>query len=107
MRLRFFAEEGVDFCLWADDEDPGALERQLPIPEDLGARMHAWIAEFNKRTQEGVPGPWTHELNEEFDRRGYLLSRELQDVLGPEYRVVYLFETSAVRAWAKRAETGR
>lgn len=79
IRLRFFAEEGVDFCVWADDEDPGQLERELPIPDDLRARMREWITEYNRRTQEGVPGPWTVELSEEFDRRGYRLSRELQE----------------------------
>lgn len=107
VRLRFFAEEGVDFCLWADEEDPGSIERQLPIPEGLRARMRAWITEFNRRTQEGLPGPWTAELSEDFDRRGYLLSRELQGVLGLEYHVDYLFETSAVRAWAKAVETSQ
>lgn len=100
VRLRFFAEEGAESCLWPDGEDGGVLEGRLTIPDDLRDRMSRWITEFNKRTQENVPGPRTAEAHEDFDRRGYELSRELQQVLGPEYEVTYRFRNAAVRRWA-------
>lgn len=99
--MRFFAEEGADHCLWGDEDDPGQLEGQLPIPEELRARMRAWVTEFNTRTQQGRPGPWTQDAREEFDRRGYELSRELQRVLGDRYEVVYRFQTAAIRQSAE------
>ena len=35
-----------------------------------------------------------------FDRRGNLLSQELHEALGHDYRVDYLFNTLQVRRWA-------
>lgn len=98
--LRFFAEEGVDFCLWGNGENGDEIEKTLPLPEELRQRMRAWIGEYNQRTQEGVGGPWTQAAREDFDRRGYLLSLEVQEALGPAYKVRYLFSTKAVKGEA-------
>lgn len=97
MRLRFFAEEGARVCVWGDEEDPDQTQHRLPLPPDLAADMDAWITEFNLRTQRHDPGVWTAQLREDHDRRGYELSRRLQQALGAEYEVVYGFATSAVR----------
>lgn len=104
MRLRFFAEEGVDVCVWGDEEDADETQRTLPIPPELAQRMTAWIVEFNERTQERRPGPWTSELAVDHDLRGLALSRELQEALGPAYEVVYSFTTTEgrTRAGAER-----
>lgn len=97
MKLRFFAEEGARVCVWGEEEEADQTQHQLPIPPGLAAEMEAWITEFNKRTQEHDPGPWTAQLREDHDRRGYELSRRLQEALGAEYEVEYGFTTSAVR----------
>lgn len=90
MRVRFFAEEGVTWCLWAEEDDPGQLEQDLPLPDDLRRRMREWIDEFTTRTHYGLPGPWTEELRADFKDRGYLLSQEVQEAIGPNYRIAYL-----------------
>jgi len=104
VRLRFFAEEGADVCVWGDDEDADEVQHRLPIPAELERRMTAWIDEFNQRTQERRPAPWTPQLAVEHDLRGLALSRELQQALGPEYRVVYTFTTTEARRQARRQE---
>lgn len=97
MKLRFFAEEGARVCVWGEEEDADQTQHRLPIPPDLVAEMDAWITEFNERTQQHQPGPWTAQLREAHDRRGYELSRRLQEALGTDYEVEYRFATSAVR----------
>lgn len=107
--IRFFAEEGADRCLWGEDEDPGRLESELPIPAPLRTRMHVWIREYDARVLERDPGPFTPEMLEAFDRRGYQMSRELQERLDEghhSYRVLYFFLTAAVREWASAEDTG-
>lgn len=97
MKLRFYAEEGARVCVWGEEEDADQTQHRLPIPPDLAAALDAWITEFNKRTQEHDPGPWTAQLREDHDRRGYELSRRLQETLGAAYEVEYRFTTSTVR----------
>jgi hypothetical protein len=94
-------EVGCDFVLWDDDnEHLGELEHLLPVPEDLRRRIlrHAeqWYLADGGQPDPDWPG------GEEFDRRGYLLSRELQEALGPDYRVSYSFSTAAAKRWAAK-----
>ena len=98
MILRFFAEEGVNVCVWGDEEDADETQYRLPIPADLSADMDAWILEYNQRVQENKPEPCTAQWAEDHDRRGYQLSRRLQNALGAEHDVHYRFGTSVVRA---------
>lgn len=98
-RLRFMTEVGCDFVLWDDDNGHlGELEHLLPIPDDLRQRIVRHAAEWFLH-DGGEPAPDWPGI-EEFDRRGYLLSQELQEALGHDYRVDYIFNTPQVRRWA-------
>ena len=67
--------------------------------------MKRWRREYDDQ-DSGVSRPWTGDEHRAHDRTGYEMSRELQEVLGPEYRVDYVFTTAKVRAEV-RAETER
>jgi hypothetical protein len=103
IRVRFMTEYGCDFVLWDDlSEQHGELEHLLTMPSDLrqGLLRHAeqWY-----RHDCGEPVPdWPGD--EEFDRRGYLLSLELQDAVGPDFEVEYSFRTAGARRWATHRE---
>ncbi len=103
IRLRFMTEIACDFVLWDEEnEHLGELEYLLPIPDDLRKRVlhHAgqWYRQDGGEADPGWPG------DEEFDRRGYLLSRELQDALGQDYRVMYSFSTAEAQQWAAQRD---
>jgi hypothetical protein len=101
VRLRFMAETGCDFLLWDDDnEHLEQLEHLLPMPAELRRRVLQHAEQWSDY-DGGHPGTdWPGR--EQFDRRGYLLSRELQEALGPDYRVSYFFSTAAARRWAAK-----
>jgi hypothetical protein len=102
-RIRFMVEAGIDAVLWGESDQ--GLEDELAIPEDLRHRMKRWRREYDDQ-DGGVSRPWTVEEHRAHDRTGYEMSRELQEVLGPTYRVDYVFTTGEVRAEV-RAETAR
>jgi hypothetical protein len=88
--IRMFAEIGCDFALWGPVDEPpptssGAhdadttLEEKLPISASLRDRLLAWGRDYET---DGLDG-------EEFDHRGYHLSRELKRELGDLYSVAY------------------
>ncbi len=93
------SEIGVDFVLWDATDDTGEVEEKLGVPVDLQQRMKSWVAEYNRRLDEAVPGEpmWTEQELIDFDRWGHALSRELQALLGNEYFVEYKFHTSVLR----------
>ena len=81
-----FADIGCDFLLW-DSQGAycGELERLLPIPDDLRARLIALGTMYGRF--EGTParGDWPGSGAAEQQARA--LAVELQEALGPEYRV--------------------
>ena len=87
--LRMFAETCCDFALWGPADEPppttngqrdaDTLEDQLPITASLRDRLLAWGSDHETPGIEG----------EEYDDRGYHLSRELQTELGELYSVTY------------------
>jgi hypothetical protein len=89
-RIRFMVEAGIDAVLWGESDQ--GLEDELAIPEDLRHRMKRWRREYDNQ-DGGVSRPWTGEEHRAHDRTGYEMSRELQEVLGPTYRVDYVFTT--------------
>lgn len=103
IRLRFFVDEGVDFPLWGDEIDPGQLERILPIPDGLRARMRLWAAKCHRRSMGDQSGFASSESDESIDREGYQLSCELQEALGSEYKIYYSFSSASVRAESESA----
>lgn len=94
------AEIGADFVLWDGTDDIGDVEEKLGVPADLRRRMTQWADEYNAKLNAAVPGQpmWNERELLDFDRRGYILSLELQQVLGDDYTVEYKFMTSALRA---------
>jgi hypothetical protein len=105
-RLRFMTEVGCDFVLWDDDnEHLGELEHLLPMPKDLRRRIVRHAAEWFQHDGGGLVPDWPGI--EGFDRRGYLLSQELQAALGHDYRVDYLFNTPQVRRWRRNVASGQ
>jgi len=93
-RIRFMAEPSIDAVLWGVSSQ--GLEDELPIPEDLRNRMERWRREYADQ-DSGVGRPWTAEAHRAHDRTGFEMSRELQELLGPGYRVDYVFTTAEVR----------
>ena len=93
-------EIGADFVLWDGADDIGDVEEKLRVPADLRRRMTQWADEYNDKLNAAVPGKpmWHQRELLDFDRRGYILSLELQQVLGDDYMVEYKFMTSALRA---------
>jgi hypothetical protein len=77
--------------LWGEEDD---LEDDLPMPDDLRQRIKAWIDEYTATISDPVVRRrWTMADEVEHDVRGYEMSRELQQVLGPSVRIVYKFHT--------------
>jgi len=71
------------------------LEDELPLPDDLRRRVRSWVDEYTRSIDRRES--WSTAQCVAFDRRGYQLSVELQQVLGSEYRIQYCFETDEVR----------
>lgn len=94
-RIRFMAEAGIDAVLWGDSDQ--GLEGELAVPEELRQRMTQWRRAYDDQAS-GVSRPWTRDEHRAHDRTGYVMSRELQEVLGPAYRVDYVITTAEVRA---------
>jgi hypothetical protein len=77
IRLRFFAEHGCDFALWDDHGNAGEIEELLPVDDDLRTRIRTWAV----AAEQGRPSG-TREA-------GRALADELQQRLGPAYRIVH------------------
>lgn len=69
-------------------------EDNLPMPDDLRQRIKTWIDEYTQSIADPVVRRrWTLDDEITHDRRGYELSRELQRVLGSNFRMDYKFHT--------------
>lgn len=99
--IRMFAEIGCDFALWGPiDEDPPTrrpgewdrLEDELPISAALRERLLGWAQDYYRYDGGDRSIPM-----DDFDERGFHLSRELQRELGSLYSVRYSFEFSRDR----------
>lgn len=77
IRLRFFAEVCCDFALWDAHGTSGDIEELLPISDDLRRRIKRWAVDADRRWTEGTAGA------------GQALAQELQERLGPAYRIDY------------------
>lgn len=79
VRVRMFIDDVAGIALWPDlvgwPPRPSFDLDTLPVERDLRDRIVAWAQEW--------PGGLDH------DRRGHALSRELQERLGPGYRVEF------------------
>jgi hypothetical protein len=64
----------------------------LPLSPALRSRLEAWVTEWEDDVMGGVVP------EDEWDRRGYALSKELQAEVGPDYEIVYEFASPEVRA---------
>lgn len=82
-------------ALWDDEVSTDQLEDELPLPDDLRRRVRSWVDEYTRSIDRRES--WTADEYVAFDRRGYQLSIELQDALGPEYRIQYIFETQELK----------
>jgi hypothetical protein len=81
---------------WEMTED--VSEDNLPMPDDLRQRIKTWVNEYTESiTDPVVRRRWTMEHEVAHDVRGYELSRELQRVLGPTFRIDYKFHTQQGR----------
>jgi hypothetical protein len=70
------------------------LEDRLPMPDQLRQRIKSWIDEYTASISDpDVRARWTTDVDLEHDMRGYELSRELQEALGPRFRIEYMFHT--------------
>ena len=72
----------------------------LSIPPDLRDRVRAWVDEYTAFVEGTALDAADH------DRRGYALSRELQEALGPDFRILYHFETKALQQQVKQQRRG-
>jgi hypothetical protein len=81
----------VQYLFESDDE----VENLLTISPALRERIRAWVDEYTESISPGAP------LDPHHDRRGYVLSRELQDELGPDFKVTYHLETEELRREVK------
>jgi hypothetical protein len=89
-------DDVADIALWDSDGISDQLEDELPLPEDLRQRIKSWVHEYTDSIT--FRRSWTADEYLAFDRRGYAMSLELQDALGPDYRIEYVFETEEVAA---------
>jgi len=87
--------------LWDDEGDLD--EADLPISDDLRARVRTWVDEYTE-TIGGTNRWWRKGELVAHDRRGWELSLDLQAALGPTYRVEYQFETSDLRSEKDRSD---
>jgi hypothetical protein len=100
MRIRMFVDDVSGIGLWDEDISTDDLEEYLPISQHLRERIRAWVDEY---TASISPGPsWSGQQDVEHDLRGYELSRELQQALGPDYRIQYKAHTPQGRRLARR-----
>jgi len=93
------AEYGCPFALWGvlgeapPTSDPArptdTLEDELPISAELRTAILAWGAHFCE-----YEGGTTLAEGIAFDERGFTLSRQLQQELGPLFAVEFFFSTS-------------
>ncbi|HET6560531.1 MAG TPA: hypothetical protein VFG72_01540 [Marmoricola sp.] len=77
IELRFYADVGCDFALWDDHGSAGEIEELLPISADLRRRIKQWAVDADLRWTTGTAAA------------GRALAEELQQRLGPAYRIVY------------------
>jgi hypothetical protein len=94
--IRMFAEIGCDFALWGPVDEPPPttsgvqeadyLEEELLISVSLRDRLLAWAQDHFRH--DG--GDHTVSMDD-FDERGFFISRELQRELGDLYAVTYCF----------------
>jgi hypothetical protein len=94
-RIRLMVDDVAGIALWDDEVSADRLEDELPLPEDLRRRVRSWVDDYTRSIDRSEP--WTTDQYVAFDRRGYELSMELQQVLGQEYRVEYHFMTQELR----------
>lgn len=80
--------------LW--DETVSFDEEELPLPDDVRARLRHWVDEYTAMGSGDNPR-WTMDDLYEHDRRGYALSLEVQEALGVKYRITYVCETKRLR----------
>jgi hypothetical protein len=94
-RIRLMVDDVAGIALWDDGVSTDRLEDELPLPDDLRQRVRSWVDEYTRSIDRSES--WTTDQYVEFDRRGHQLSIELQQVLGPEYRIQYDFMTQELR----------
>lgn len=95
--IRMFAEIGCTFALWGEIDEPpptrrqgagesATLEEELPISAALRAALLSWADDLFRWDggERTVP-------MDDFDARGFRLSRDLQRELGELYSVRYSF----------------
>ena len=98
--IRMFAEVGCDFALWGNIDEPpptrragpnewDTLEEELPISDGLRDALLSWAQDYF--LWDG--GDKTIQMDD-FDERGFHLSRQLQRELGDLYTIQYSFEFS-------------
>jgi hypothetical protein len=90
-RIRLMVDDVSGIALWDDEVSTDQLEDELPLPDELRRRVRSWVDEYTRNIDRRES--WTPDEYVAFDRRGYQLSIQLQDALGPEYRIQYIFET--------------
>ena len=85
---------------WEMTED--VSEDNLPMPDDLRQRIKSWIDEYTQSIADpAVRRRWTLDDEIAHDLCGYGLSRELQRVLGSNFRIDYKFHTDQARKSAR------
>ena len=96
--IRMFVDDTSGIALWPGSVGwpprPSFDEESLAMSASTRARLHAWVEEYT----ESISGP-RERIDEQWrvdhDRRGYVLSQELQAELGEAYLVQYEPHTSA------------
>jgi hypothetical protein len=115
MKIRLMTDDISGVALWPDVNldypgskveylflSEGEPEDLLPIAPALRDRIRAWVDEYTASIGERAPlDLYDH------DRRGYVLSQELQTELGPEFRIEYQFQTDELRREVKAARSER
>ena len=104
LHVRMMTDDVSGIGLW--DQSDTYAEEELPLADDSRARLRQWVDEYTA-TVGGANAHWTMDDLYEHDRRGYALSHELQRVLGPDYRIEYVFETRRLRDEIKLAARRR
>jgi hypothetical protein len=89
------ADDYTGIVLWDEEDGALGLEEELPLPDDLRARVKAWLARHEELMADTAEG-WQARLHRH-DHDGYALATDLQAALGPAYRIDYHFETDEVR----------
>jgi hypothetical protein len=96
-RVRFSFDAGAGICLWAAND--ATRERygyaidaaSLPIPESLGQRLVALIADYDSSVNWDYPpdpGPWDPPRESQFQEHATQVLALLRETLGAEYEVV-------------------